>query len=143
MQNVNRKKLLVILSSIWLAFMLFNSFSTNAAVKSIPYSEFLRLVKDGKVADVAVTNNIIQGKMLTEDGPDGQGVMFQTVRVDSDVSTVLDQNGIEYTGKIQSNFLANLFSWIFPVLILVGFWYFIMKRFQQQQGGFMRLGKNN
>ncbi len=142
MQNVNRKKLLVILASLWLVFMIFNNFSTNAAVKSIQYSEFLRLVKDGKVADVAVTNNLIQGKMLTEDGPDGQGVMFQTVRVDSDVSAVLDQNGIEYTGKIQSNFLANLFSWIFPILILVGFWYFIMKRFQQQQGGFMSLGKN-
>jgi ATP-dependent Zn protease len=68
-------------------------------------------------------------RMLTEDAPDGQGVRFQTVRVDSDVSAVLDQNGIEYTGKIQSNVLANLFSWIFPILIIVGFWYFIMKRF--------------
>ena len=37
---------------------------------------------------------------------------------------------------------ANLFSWIFPVLIFIGFWYFLMKRFQQQQGGFMSLGKN-
>ena len=142
MQNSNRKKLIIVLASIWLGVMLFNSFSTNAVVKSIPYSEFLRMAKDGKVADVAVTDSIIQGRMLTEDGPDGQGVRFQTVRVDSDVSAVLDKNGIEYTGKIQSNFLANLFSWIFPVLILVGFWYFIMKRFQQQQGGFMSLGKN-
>jgi cell division protease FtsH len=142
MQNGSRKKLLIILASLWLGLMLFNSFSTNAAVKSIPYSEFQRLVKDGKVADVAVTDNTIQGRMLTEDGPDGQGVKFQTVRVDSDVSAVLDNNGIEYTGKIQSNFMANLYSWIFPVLILVGFWYFIMKRFQKQQGGFMSLGKN-
>ncbi len=142
MQKNNRNKLFIIIGSLWLGTMLFNSFASNAAVKSIPYSEFLRLAKDGKVADVAVTDNVIQGNMLTEDGPDGQGVRFQTVRVDSDVSSILDQSGIEYTGKIQSNFLANLFSWIFPILILVGFWYFIMKRFQQQQGGFMQLGKN-
>jgi cell division protease FtsH len=142
MKKLKRRKMLLVLASLWLGVLIFNNFSTNAAVKSIPYSEFLRLVKDGKVADVAVTDNLIQGKMLTEDGADRQGVMFQTVRVDSGVSAVLDQNGIEYTGKIQSNFLANLFSWIFPVLILLGFWYFIMKRFQQQQGGFMSLGKN-
>ena len=142
MQKNNRNKLFIIIGSLWLGTMLFNSFASNAAVKSIPYSEFLRLAKDGKVADVAITDNVIQGNMLTEDGPDGQGVRFQTVRVDSDVSSILDQSGIEYTGKIQSNFLANLFSWIFPILILVGFWYFIMKRFQQQQGGFMQLGKN-
>ncbi len=142
MQKNKRNKLFIIIGSLWLGTMLFNSFVSNAAVKPISYSEFLRLAKDGKVADVAVTDNVIQGNMLTESGADGQGVRFQTVRVDSDVSSILDQSGIEYTGKIQSNFLANLFSWIFPILILVGFWYFIMKRFQQQQGGFMQLGKN-
>ena len=56
--------------------------------------------------------------------------------------TPIDQNGIEYSGKIQSNFIANILSWVFPVLLFVGIWYFIMRRFQQQQSGFMTLGKN-
>ncbi len=142
MKKNNRSKMIIIVGSLWLGFMLLNSLSSNMAMKSIPYSEFLRMAKEGKVTEVSVTDNIIQGKMLSEDSPDGRGVNFQTVRVDSDVSAILDKNGIEYTGKIQSNFLASLLSWILPVLILVGFWYFIMKRFQQQQGGFMSLGKN-
>ncbi|MEJ2285281.1 MAG: ATP-dependent zinc metalloprotease FtsH [Desulfobacterales bacterium] len=127
---------------MWLAFWLLNSFSTTAGIKTIPYSEFLRLARDGKVSEVAVSDNVIQGKMFPEDATTDTGEVFQTVRVDGEISEVLEQNGVEYTGKIESNFLSNLFAWIFPVLLFVGIWYFIMKRFQQQQGGFMTLGKN-
>jgi len=142
MQKQNRFKTLLIIGGIWLTFLLIGNFSSVATMKSIPYSEFLRLAREGKVAEVAVTDNVIQGKMLTDDSSAEQGESFQTVRVDGEISGVLEQNGIEYTGKIQSNFLSNIFGWIFPVLLFLGIWYFIMKRFQQQQGGLMTLGKN-
>jgi len=142
MQNQNRFRTLIIIGGIWLTFLLFNFLSTNAAVKTIPYSEFLRLAKDGKVSEVAVSDNVIQGKMFSDSFDSEQGERFQTVRVDAEISDVLAQNGIEYTGKIQSNFFSNLLSWIFPVLLFLGLWLFIMRRFQKQQGGFMTLGKN-
>ncbi len=142
MQNTNRTKLLLIIGGMWLVIMFLNSFSSNAAIKTMPYSEFLKLAKEGKISEVAVTDNVIQGVMLTENSDSGRGERFRTVRVDSEVSEVLDQNGIEYTGKIESNFVANVFSWVFPVLLFLGIWYFIMRKFQQQQGGFMTFGKN-
>ena len=142
MQNTNRSKLLIIIGGIWLVVMLLNSLSSNTAMKTLAYSEFLKLAKEGKVSEVAVTDNVIQGIMLTGNSDSGRGERFRTVRVDSEVSEVLDQNGIEYSGKLQSNFIANIFSWVFPVLLFLGIWYFIMRRFQQQQGGFMTLGKN-
>ncbi|MGD8741634.1 MAG: ATP-dependent metallopeptidase FtsH/Yme1/Tma family protein, partial [Desulfobacterales bacterium] len=142
MQNQNRSRTLIIIGGIWLALLLFNFLSTNAAVKTIPYSEFLQLAKEGKVSEVAVSDNVIQGKMFTDNSDSEQGEPFQTVRVDAEISDVLEQNGIEYTGKIQSNFLSNLFSWILPVLLFLGLWFLIMRRFQKQQGGFMTLGKN-
>jgi cell division protease FtsH len=142
MQKTNRSKMLMIIGAIWLGFLLLNSLSSNAVTKNLPYSEFLQLAKEGRVADVTVTDNVIQGTMMTENSTSGKGERFQTIRVDSEISDVLDQNGIVYTGKIQSNFLATLLSWIFPVLLFVGLWYFIMKRFQKQQGGLMTLGKN-
>jgi len=131
----------MIIGGIWLAIMLLNSFSSNAVMKTLPYSEFLKLAKEGKISEVAVTDNVIQGVMLDINSESGRGERFRTVRVDPDVSGVLEQNGIEYSGKIQSNFIANIFSWVFPVLLFLGIWYFIMRRFQQQ-GGFMTLGKN-
>ena len=142
MQNNNRSKLLIIIGGIWLVITLLNSFSSNAAMKTLPYSEFLKLAKEGKISEVAVTDNVIQGVMLDENLNSGRGEPFRTVRVDPDVSEILEQNGIEYSGKIQSNFIANILSWVFSVLLFMGIWYFIMRRFQQQQGGFMALGKN-
>jgi len=32
------------------------------AIKTIPYSEFLRLLKENKIAEVAISANKIQGK---------------------------------------------------------------------------------
>ncbi|MGD9005697.1 MAG: ATP-dependent zinc metalloprotease FtsH, partial [Desulfobacterales bacterium] len=142
MKNNNRLKTLAIIGGIWLALIMFNSISSNAVMETIPYSEFLKLAKEGKVSELAVTDNTIQGKMFTDDATSEQGQPFQTIRVDADISDILEQNGIEYTGKIQSNFLPTLLSWVIPVLLFVGIWLFIMKRFQRQQGGFMTLGKN-
>ena len=65
MQNTNRSKLLIIIGGIWLVVMLLNSLSSNTAMKTLAYSEFLKLAKEGKVSEVAVTDNVIQGIMLT------------------------------------------------------------------------------
>ena len=65
MQNTNRSKLLIIIGGIWLVVMLLNSLSSNSAMNTLPYSEFLKLAKGGKVSEVAVTDNVIQGIMLT------------------------------------------------------------------------------
>ena len=71
MQNQNRFRTLMIIGGIWLTFLLFNFLSTNAAVKTIPYSEFLQLAKEGKVSEVAVSDNVIQGKMFTDNSETG------------------------------------------------------------------------
>ena len=64
MQNTNRRKLLIAVGGIWLFITLMNSLSSNAAMKTLPYSEFLKLAKEGKISEVAVTDNVIQGVML-------------------------------------------------------------------------------
>ena len=141
MQKQNRLRMIMIIGVIWLALTLFNSLTSSGVTKTISYSEFLQLVKEGKVSEVAVSDNVIQGKMLTDNSPSEEGERFQTVRVDSELSNLLDQSGVEYSGRLQSNFISNLLSWIFPVLLFLGLWLLIMRRFQNQQGGFMTLGK--
>ena len=76
MQNNNRSKFLIIIGGIWLFLMLLNSFSSNAAMKTLPYSEFLKLAKEGKISEVAVTDNVIQGVMLDENSNSGRGEPF-------------------------------------------------------------------
>jgi cell division protease FtsH len=129
-----------VLLGIWFVLLLQNSITTMFAVKTIPYSEFLKLLKENKVIEVAITANQIQGK-LKDDGS-GKEQMFRTVRVDPDTSNLLEQHNVNFKGEIESNFLPTLLSWIVPVILFVGLWFFLMKRMAGQQPGFMSLGKN-
>jgi cell division protease FtsH len=126
---------------IWLVLILQNYLSSAVAVRTIPYSEFLKMVKDNKVSEVAITANQIQGRMANGDEAK-KGSMFKTVRVDPDISQLLEQYNVTFKGKMESTFMRDLFSWIFPVFLFVGIWYLLMKRMTGQQPGFMTLGKN-
>jgi cell division protease FtsH len=68
--------------------------------------------------------------------------MFRTVRVDPDTSKLLEKFEVNFKGEIESRFLPTLLSWVVPVFLFFGLWYFLMKRMAGQQPGFMSLGKN-
>jgi len=127
---------------IWVVLIIHNMLFSALSIKTIPYSEFLKLVKEGKVTEVAITQNQIQGRLLEDGTESGQGKSFRTVRVDSDISRLLEESNIKFMGEIESTFFRNLFSWIIPIFIFVGIWYFMMRRMAGQQPGFMSLGKN-
>ena len=111
-------------------------------VEELPYSEFKRLVADGKVAEVSVTSHVLTGK-LKPDGDSKEQKAFRTVRVDDpDLVRELNQHGVTFTGVIESTFLRDLLSWIIPVALFVGIWFFIFRRLGQAQGGFMQVGQS-
>jgi cell division protease FtsH len=98
------------------------------SIKTIPYSEFLKLVKEGKVSEVAITQSQIQGRLLDDGSGSGKGELFRTVRVDSNISQLFEKNNITFEVEIESTFFRDLFSWIFPIFIFVGIWYFMIRR---------------
>jgi len=128
-----------VLLGIWIVFIVQNYIASMYAIPTIPYSQFLNLVKTGKVTEVAITANQIQGKMKADGG---EMKPFKTIRVDPEISKTLDQYNVSFKGEIESTFLRDLFSWVFPLLLFFGVWYFLMKRMGGQQAGFMTLGKN-
>ena len=128
-----------VLLGIWIVLIVHNILFTAMSLKTIPYSEFLNLLKQNKVSEVAITSNQIQGKIKTGDDA---GELFRTVRVDPDISRLLDDYQVEYKGEIESTFFRDLLSWIVPILVFVGIWFYLIKRIQGQQPGFMTLGKN-
>jgi cell division protease FtsH len=72
-------------------------------------------------------------------GDAGKNKQFRTVRVDPDISQLLEQNNIIFKGEIESTFFRDLLPWIIPVFLFIGIWYIIMKRMAGQQSGFMSL----
>ena len=131
-----------VLLGIWFVLILQNVLSGAFAVKVIPYSQFLNLLKEGRIVEVAITADKIQGKMKETGVPDGTVIPFRTVRVDPEISTLLDQYNITFKGEVESTLLPTLLSWIVPTALFFGVWFFFMKRMMGQQQGFMTLGKN-
>jgi len=131
-----------VLLGIWVVLIIQSYISSMFAVQTIPYSQFLNLLKSGKIVEVAITANQIQGKMKMDVGAPDEAKAFKTIRVDQELSTLLEQYKIVFKGEIESTFLRDLFSWVFPILLFVGVWYFFMKKMGAQQAGFMTLGKN-
>ncbi|MDD5206032.1 MAG: ATP-dependent metallopeptidase FtsH/Yme1/Tma family protein, partial [Desulfobacterales bacterium] len=127
-----------ILLGIWVVFLIQSVLSSAFAVRTIPYSEFLNLLKANQITEVAISANRIQGKMNV----DGREQMFKTVRVDPDISALLEQHNVTFKGQMESTVLRDLFSWIFPIILFVGIWYFLIRRMAGSQTGFMTLGKN-
>jgi cell division protease FtsH len=142
MEKHHKFSIWYVLLGIWLVLIIQNYLGSSFAIKTIPYSEFLQLLKEGKVIQVAIGANQIQGKYT--DGADhtGKDIMFKTVRVDPETSKLLEKYHVTFKGEIESRFFATLLSWIVPVILFFGIWYFLMKRMAGQQPGFMTLGKN-
>lgn len=112
-------------------------------VEPLPYSEFQRLVADGKVSEIAIAENTIQGT-LKNPLPDGRS-KFVTTRVEPALARDLAQYDVKFTGVIENTFLRDLLSWVLPAVIFVGIWMFAMRKFAQKQGlggGFMSIGKS-
>ena len=126
---------------IWLVLLMQNYLASSFAVKTIPYSEFVAYLEQGKVAEVAISANHIQGRLHPET-EGGREQYFKTVRVDPDTSKLLDKYKVQYSGTIESTVLRDILSWVLPVFIFLGVWFFLMKKMMPQQPGFMSLGKS-
>ncbi len=142
MEKHHKFSIWYVLLGVWAVLLIQSYISSMFAAQIIPYSQFLDLLKAGKIVEVAVTANQIQGKMKVDGGAPGETKVFKTIRVDQELSTLLDQHKIVFKGEIESTFLRDILSWIFPIILFVGVWYFLMKKMGSQQAGFMTIGKN-
>ena len=142
MEKHHRFSIWYVLIAMWLVLIVQSYLSAMFAAQTIPYSQFLNLLKAGKITEIAITANQIQGKMKVDGGQPSEVKAFKTVRVDQELSMMLEKYPVVFKGEIESTFLRDIFSWVFPILIFAAIWYFFMKRFSSQQAGFLNLGKN-
>jgi cell division protease FtsH len=111
-------------------------------VETLPYSQFLALVEQGKVKEAYVTDQFIRGT-LTEPIPDGR-TLFVTTRVEPELAAALAERGVTVTGVVESTWLRDLLSWVLPVLFFFAVWMFVFRRLAERQGmgGLMSIGKS-
>jgi cell division protease FtsH len=115
---------------------------TARQVEPIPYSQFQQQLKDGRIKEIAVSKDTIQGvyKEPTADGRD----RFITTRVDPDLAKDLAQYDVKYTGAVENTFFRDILSWVLPALVFYLVWMFLVRRMSQQggMGGLLSIGKS-
>src|SRR6184192_937967 len=131
------------IAAIFLVFIIQYAVSVANQIAPIPYSDFQRLLHDGKIASVGVSDRFIQGS-LKEPLSGGQK-QFVTTRLDPQFASELDKYGVRYTGEIEGTLLRDLLSWLMPLLLFVGLWWYLCRRVAESQGlggGLMSIGKS-
>src|SRR5450432_2410099 len=92
--------------------------------RSIPYSEFKTLVKNGEVAEISIGDQAIRGTLKGDAAGDAkQSKQFTVTRVeDPKLTEELEGKGVKYTGEVTNRWLPELLGWIIPLIFLVGIW---------------------
>jgi len=143
MNNKTRFNVGYAIAAILAVFVIQYFVSTASQIAIIPYSEYQQLLKQGKVATVGISDRTLQGT-LKEPLAGGQK-QFVTTRVDQETAQELEKYNVKFTGQIESTFLRDLLSWIMPVLLFFGLWWYIGKRAAEGGGlggGLMAIGKS-
>jgi cell division protease FtsH len=120
-----------------------NLYTQYTKVEPIPFSRFHTLLDEGKIAEIAITENHIYGT-LKDRSSDGLKD-FVTTRVESELAEKLDKHNVIYTGVVQSTWGRDLLSWLLPMALFIGIWLFIIRRMSQggiSGGGLMSIGKS-
>jgi cell division protease FtsH len=117
------------------------------APKIASYSEFLDEVRAGHVIEVEVKDKSLTGKLKSASPSEVAGTIM-AVRLpavdDRDLLKELEDRHIKISGRFESTtWVDALFSWLIPLMLLVGIYGFAMRRMTQAGGGnALTFGKN-
>jgi cell division protease FtsH len=120
--------------------LLWSLLQAPALVNSeIKFSQFLKDVQDGKVAEVAITGTQIKGTYTADQSQFKTNIPQQY----NDLVKLLQDNkvGIDVKDANKSPWFSVLFSW-FPIILLILFWVFFMRQMQSGGNKAMSFGKS-
>ena len=139
--NIGRNVLIwlviLVIGLVVLQSLFGNTINSNSS--KIAISQFEDLVDQGQVTEVVIqgttaTGSSAAGRRFTAEIPPGGEELF---------ISKLDSSGITYEYSPPSGFaFGQLFAYLLPILLLVGFWVFMMRQMQGRGGGGMGFGRS-
>ena len=120
-------------------FQLFQNPKKTVANNTISFSNFLENVEDGRVVQVEIRGDNIEGVL-------SDGTVFNTYAPnDPNLVERLTSKGVSITASPLEDKMPSLVgvlvSW-FPMLLLIGVWIFFMRQMQGGRGGAMGFGRS-
>ncbi|MGD2085736.1 MAG: ATP-dependent zinc metalloprotease FtsH [Candidatus Aminicenantes bacterium] len=145
MEKKTRLNIYFVIIAIWGVLIIQYIISSTYQPLVIPYSEFQKALKDGRVGEITILSNTITGQIAIKNEKSGQieEKKFKTVIVNPDMVKQLEQYNVTYSGEIENTFFRDLLSWVLPLAIFIGIWFFLIRRLgQQAQSQAMSIGRS-
>jgi cell division protease FtsH len=142
MEKPTRFNLLYFLFALVALLLLQQWWQAAQTVEVLPYSEFEKLLAEGRVAEVTIGERTVTGKLKS---PEGRKSVVVAYRVDPGLAERLSKYGVPYSQVQESTLLRDILSWVVPALVFFGVWYFLAQRMASQGGGLgglMSIGKS-
>ncbi|HEX9182980.1 MAG TPA: ATP-dependent zinc metalloprotease FtsH [Burkholderiales bacterium] len=142
METQTRFNLLYFLFAMVALLLLQQWWQASQTIEVLPYSEFEKLLAEGRIAEVSVSERHVTGKLKS---PEGRKSTVVANRVEPALAERLQKYNVPYSRVYESTFLRDLLSWVVPALVFFGIWYWLGRRMAGQAGGLgglMSIGKS-
>jgi cell division protease FtsH len=124
----------------FVAMIAINSYLFKAEVKNVPYSEFKELIAKGKISDIVIDTDTLQGTLILDDG---KKTKFLTSRVeDPDLVKDLQKYTIKFSGYYENKILKAIISWVLPFAIIFLIWNLLMRKMGGAPSSVLNFGKS-
>lgn len=141
MEKKTKLSIWYVIAAIWGVFLLHDLIALQYRPVNVAYSEFLKALNEGRVAEVIISQDKVVGKMNVTEGGQTKAVSFVTYRVDPGLSSDLAKHNVTFRAQPENTLLRDLLSWILPVLFFFGIWYLLIGR-MGPGAGVMSFGKH-
>lgn len=123
-------------------YMIQSLFFPGAQFQRIPYNEFRKLAREGKVERVDILGDRLRGRFKAA-GAEGAGRFFETAKVeDPGLIKTLEDAGVTFQGQYEPPWVVTFFStWVLPLAILFSIYAFVLRKMGPGQG-VMAFGRN-
>ena len=138
------KNLFLWLMIVILLFSMVNLFQGQQArrdesLPTIPYSQLLDEVQQGRIADVVIQEQVVRGNYKDS------GSFRSDIPPNADVVTPLRAAGVQISAKPKPEEKTTLgdilIAWL-PMIVIFGIWIFFMRQMQSSSGKAMSFGKS-
>jgi cell division protease FtsH len=113
--------------------------------EEIAYSEFLERARGGEiVATLEISQTTVSGRYADSTGETSFTSTIPPIEQGTTrLVTLLDENGVSYTGETPNAFSSFLIGWVAPLLLFGLLWFFLVRRMSgAQTGAALNLGRN-
>ncbi|VAW34618.1 Cell division protein FtsH [hydrothermal vent metagenome] len=145
MNNVTKNIVLWVVVLLVLLSVFNSMVQQTEKSQEVHYTKFYKMLQDGEITAVNVESTSSVHKVIKAETTAGQNIIVNAPNDDKLIDELIAKNvDSKFSPVKETSVLFRIFETIFPIILLVGLWFFIMRQMQGGggKGGAMSFGKS-